>query len=83
MVSKDGTPESGQHFLAALKLSDGTLTKPLLNLEGAVYAPPGLPKQSFASAQRKQRAALTLTQGAVLIPFGTIARNPRPLPAAG
>ncbi len=74
-ISKDGTPESGQHFLAALKLSDGTLTKPLLNLEGAVYAPPGLPKQIFASAQRKQRAALTLTQGAVLIPFGTIAES--------
>src|SRR5262249_34316235 len=29
-------------------------------------------KQKFASAQRKQRAALTLTRGHVLIPFGTI-----------
>jgi hypothetical protein len=71
-ISPDGTADKGQHFLAALRLRDGSLAHPLLNLEGAVYAPPDLPKQKFASAQRKQRAALTLTQGHVLIPFGTI-----------
>src|ERR1700730_17602478 len=53
----------------------GSLARPLLNLEGAVYAPPDLPQQKFASAQRKQRAALTLSQGHVLIPFGTIAES--------
>jgi PQQ enzyme repeat len=74
-ISDDGTAAKGQHFLAALQLADGSLVRPLLNLEGATYAPRGLPTQKFASAQRKQRAALTLTQGHVLIPFGTIAES--------
>jgi outer membrane protein assembly factor BamB len=74
-ISPDGTAAKGQHVLAALRLSDGSLVHPMLNLEGAVYAPPGLPQQKFASAQRKQRAALTLTRGHVLIPFGTIAES--------
>jgi hypothetical protein len=74
-ISEDGTAANGRHFLAALKISDGSLAQPLLNLEGAVYAPNGLPSQKFASAQRKQRAALTLTQNHVLIPFGTIAET--------
>lgn len=74
-ISPDGTAAKGQHFLAALRLADGSLAHPPLNLEGAIYAPRGLPAQKFASAQRKQRAALTLTQGHVLIPFGTIAES--------
>ena len=74
-ISSDGTAASAKHFLAALRISDGSLARPLLNLEGAVYAPPDLPQQKFASAQRKQRAALTLSQGHVLIPFGTIAES--------
>ncbi|HYZ24063.1 MAG TPA: hypothetical protein VE690_18085, partial [Rhodopila sp.] len=61
-----------RHFLAALRLADGTPSRPLLDIEGAVYAPPGLPQQKFASAERKQRAALTLLHGHVLIPFGTV-----------
>ena len=71
-ISPDGTWQKGQHFLAALHLADGSLARPLLNLEGAVYAHPGLPEQKFVSAQRKQRAALTLLHGHVLIPFGTV-----------
>jgi hypothetical protein len=72
-ISQDGTWQEGQHFLAALRLADGSLVHPqLLSLEGAVYAHPGLPEQKFVSAQRKQRAALTLLQGRVLIPFGTV-----------
>jgi hypothetical protein len=74
-ISPDGTAAKGQHFLAALRLADGSQVHSLLNLEGATYAPRGLPTQKFASAQRKQRAALTLTQGHVLIPFGTIAES--------
>src|SRR5215472_1768358 len=74
-ISPDGTAAKGQHYLAAVRLSDGALARPLLNLEGAVYAPPGLPKQTFMSAQRKQRAALTLVHGHVLVPFGTIAES--------
>lgn len=71
-ISPDGTAANGQHFLAALRLADGSLTQPLLNLDGAIYGPPGLPQQGFRSAQRKQRAALTLVRGHVLIAFGTI-----------
>ena len=75
-TSHDGTADNGQHLLQALRLSDGTAAKPALNLEGAAYDPGhGLPAQQFRSAERKQRAALTLTQGAVLIPFGTIAET--------
>ena len=74
-ISSDGTAAKGQHYLAAVRLSDGTLARPLLNLEGAVYAPPGLPRQTFMSAQRKQRAALTLVRGHVLVPFGTISES--------
>jgi hypothetical protein len=72
-ISNDGSSDKGQHFLAALRISDGSLVHGLLNLEGAIYAPPGgLPVQKFVSTQRKQRSALTLTQNHVLIPFGTI-----------
>jgi hypothetical protein len=77
-ISQDGTWQKGQHFLAALHLADGSLAHPqLLSLEGAVYAHPGLPEQKFVSAERKQRAALTLLQGHVLIPFGTVKEDDR------
>lgn len=74
-ISPDGSAPKGQHYLAAVRLNDGALARPLLNLEGAVYAPPKLPEQRFVSAQRKQRAALTLLRGHVLIPFGTISET--------
>ncbi len=77
-ISEDGTAPNGQHWLQALQLRDGETppAKPPLNLEGAIFQPSGgLPAQRFRSAERKQRAALTLTQGAVLIPFGTIAET--------
>jgi hypothetical protein len=71
-ISTTGNWADAKHVLAALHLADGSLAKPLLVLEGAVYAHPGLPQQTFASAERKQRAALTLAQGHVLVPFGTV-----------
>ncbi|XUJ36368.1 hypothetical protein ACQ5SK_15935 [Bradyrhizobium japonicum] len=75
-ISDDGSVAKGQHFLAALRIRDGSKVHGLLNLEGAVYTPPnGLPVQKFISAQRKQRSALTLTRNHVLIPFGTIAET--------
>jgi len=75
-ISDDGSVAKGQHFLAALRIRDGSKVHGLLNLEGAVYTPPnGLPVQKFVSAQRKQRSALTLTRNHVLIPFGTIAET--------
>ena len=72
-ISNDGKWQNGQHSLYALHLRDGTLARPPLNLEGTSYQPGhGLPTQQFRSMERKQRGALTLTDGAVLIPFGTI-----------
>ena len=71
-ISSSGRWQDGSHHLAAVRLADGSLAKPLLNLEGAVYAHPGLPQQTFRSFERKQRAALTLLHGHVLIPFGTV-----------
>jgi hypothetical protein len=74
-ISEDGTALKGQHFLVALRIADGSFAQPMLNLEGAVYAPKGLPSQKFVSTQRKQRAGLALTQKHVLVPFGTIAES--------
>lgn len=72
-ISDDGSVARAQHFFAGLRISDGSKVHDLLNLEGAVYTPPGgLPVQKFVSIQRKQRSALTLTRNHVLIPFGTV-----------
>jgi hypothetical protein len=74
-ISDDGSVAKGEHVLAGLRISDGAIVHKL-SLEGAVYTPPGgLPVQKFVSAQRKQRAALTLMKHHVLIPFGTIAET--------
>lgn len=76
--SPDGTAGKGAHSMHALRLRDGTEAKPALSLEGATFNPGrGLSPLRFRSAERKQRAALTLTQDAVLIPFGTIAETAR------
>ena len=72
-ISRDGAWQNGQYWLHALRLADGSPAQEPLNLEGATYNPGhGAPVQQFRSAERKQRAALALTGGAVLIPFGTI-----------
>jgi hypothetical protein len=72
-ISTDDSVAKAQHSLWALRISDGSKVHDALNLEGAVYTPPGgLPVQKFVSIQRKQRGALALTQNHVLIPFGTI-----------
>jgi outer membrane protein assembly factor BamB len=72
-IGEDGRWQNGQHSLHALHLRDGTPAQTPLSLEGTSYQPGhGLPAQQFRSMERKQRAALTLTQGAVIIPFGTI-----------
>jgi hypothetical protein len=76
-ISSDGSGnwQTGQHFLAALDLVTGKAIpgKPLLNLEGTTYDPGhGLPVLQFRSVERKQRAALAMIKGAVIICFGTI-----------
>jgi outer membrane protein assembly factor BamB len=75
-ISHDGTAEKGEHFAFAVDVATGTLTRPLLSLEGTVFTPGhGLAPIRFRSAQRKQRAALAITGGALIIPFGTIAET--------
>ena len=67
--------QTGQHFVAAIDLTTGAFKpgKPLLSLEGTTFDPgQGLPVQQFRSIERKQRAALALVNGAVIICFGTI-----------
>ncbi len=75
-VSADGSPQSGQHIVHALRLEDGTDARPPINLEGVSYDPGhGQPVQYFRSAERKQRAALLLVNRAVVIGFGTVAET--------
>jgi hypothetical protein len=67
--------QSGRHYVAALDIVSGALKpgKPLLDLHGATYDPgPGGTVQQFKSMERKQRAALALVDGVVIVCFGTI-----------
>jgi outer membrane protein assembly factor BamB len=75
-TSVDGSPQRGQHYLRAISLRNGSDVHPPLNLEGVSYDPGhGRPVQRFRSAERKQRAALLLLNGAVFVAFGTIAES--------
>jgi hypothetical protein len=74
-ISPDGSGnwQTGQHVVAALDVGTGALRHPLLSLQGTTYDPGhGLPVQQFRSMERKQRAALALAGGAVIVCFGTI-----------
>jgi hypothetical protein len=73
-TDKSGNWQTGQYFVAAVDIATGKLKpgKPLLNLEGASFNPgPGMAQQ-FRGIERKQRAALAMVNGAVIICFGTI-----------
>jgi hypothetical protein len=75
-TSNNGSYKNGQHFLHAIRLSDGSEIHPALNLEGVTYTPGhGRPVQKFKSAERKQRAALLLLNGTVFMAFGTVAET--------
>lgn len=75
-TSSNGSSDSGQHFLHAIRLSDGGDAHQPLNFEAVSYNPGhGRPVQHFRSAERKQRAALLLHNGAVFVAFGTIAES--------
>jgi outer membrane protein assembly factor BamB len=75
-TSADQTWQKGQHYLYAITLQDGGRAHPPLNLESQTYIPGhGRPVQNFRSAERKQRAALLLANGAVFVSFGTIAES--------
>jgi|HubBroStandDraft_1064217.scaffolds.fasta_scaffold12342_3 hypothetical protein len=74
--SPDGSSANGQHYLHAIRLRDGSAAHTPLNFEGTSYNPGhGLPVLQFRSLERKQRAALLLTDGAVFVAFGTIAES--------
>ena len=72
---KSGNWQTGRHFVAALDITTGALKpgKPPLDLHGASYDPgPAGKKQTFDSMERKQRSALAMVNGAVIVCFGTI-----------
>ena len=74
-VSADGTGkwQTAVHLVVALDIVTGATRHPALNLHGATATPGhGLPVQKFSSQERKQRAALALVKGAVVVSFGTI-----------
>jgi len=72
-VDKTGNWQTGQHFAVALDLVTGALKHPPLSIEGATFDPGGgLTVQQFRSQERKQRSALALANGALIICFGTI-----------
>jgi hypothetical protein len=63
------------HKVFAVDIVTGALRpeKPPLSLEGVTYqANANVPKKVFNSIERKQRAALGMAKGAVIICFGTI-----------
>jgi hypothetical protein len=63
---------TGQHYLVALDIVTGAVRRRVL-LDGATYDPGnGLPVQRFNSLERKQRSALALANGAVILCFGTV-----------
>ena len=75
-TSPDGTPQSGQHCLHALRLADGSAAHQPVNLEAVTSNPGhGLPVRRFRSAQRKQRAALLLHHGTVFVAFDAVAES--------
>lgn len=74
--NNSGAAKDGQHFAFAIDIKTGHDVHPPLSLEGTVYsAGPGLPQHGFRAAERKQRSALAITKGALIIPFGTIAES--------
>jgi hypothetical protein len=74
--SADGIWTNAHHFLARVDLATGAVIQPVLDLEGVTFHPGGqLEPLAFNTAERKQRAALSMLKGAVLIPFGSVAET--------
>jgi PQQ enzyme repeat len=76
-ISPDGSAGAAKHYCYAVSSRDGTDVYPPVNLEGLTYqAGHGAPEQRFASAGRKQRAALLMTTvngvKTVFIGFGSL-----------
>lgn len=72
-----GNWHTADHIFHSLKLADGSLAAPAINLNGITYDPGnGLPVQQFKSSERKQRSSLLLTdvhgRKTVFVAFGTI-----------
>ncbi|MEX3936340.1 PQQ-binding-like beta-propeller repeat protein [Paraburkholderia phymatum] len=74
--SPSGKWADGHHYLASLDIATGKETHPAIDFEGATFDPGhNLHPLAFRSLERKQRAALALVDGIVLVPFGTIAES--------
>jgi hypothetical protein len=72
-ISADGTPDHAQHFVFAINVASGLDRQPMISLEGVIFSPGhGLADIKFEAAKRKQRAALGVSNGALMIPFGTV-----------
>jgi len=72
---KSGSWKTAVHKVFAVDVVSGALRpeKQQLSLEGVTYqANAHAPVKTFKSAERKQRAALAMTKGAVIVCFGTI-----------
>lgn len=77
-ISEDGTASAGKakHFAFAIDLKTGQDVHPRLDLEGVTFVPGhGLNVIAFVAAERKQRSALAITHGALIISFGTVAES--------
>ncbi|EEA03948.1 Pyrrolo-quinoline quinone [Burkholderia sp. H160] len=74
--SQTGNWADGQHYLASLDIATGHQTHPPIAFEGVTFDPGhNLRPLQFKSRERKQRAALALVDGTVLVPFGTVAET--------
>ena len=76
-ISPDGTVAKAQHYLCAIRITDGSLMGQVNLEKNATYDPGhGLPQLQFRSAARKQRASLLLTSiggaSTVFIGFGSL-----------
>ena len=73
--SPDASVANSTFKLVEVDLKAGKVTR-TCSLESATYNPgPGFKLQYFNKAKRKQRASLTLYNGVVHIPFGTISET--------
>ena len=74
-ISSNGSGDwqSGQHNVFGLDITTGAIKKGALNLETVTYNPGnGRATVDFNSKERKQRSALALVNGALIVCFGSL-----------
>ena len=81
---KTGKWQTGQHFVAALDIVTGRARAADVSLEDSIQRGRRSARcQQFHSMERKQRSALAIVNGAVIVCFGTIAETTTRPRAAG